>query len=421
MARAVERLSELQGKLASLQEAVGQLKQHIDRLAEFDFLQQPGPEGGDAAPAALDDSATSELSTEIIQLIQEQEEDLDLLREEVQGLRPLKALKHDKDRLEDAAERLGDDLKSCRPLLRKAQIQAQENLNKAQKRERELLWASFSQPRSSKTSGRSSPAPSTNTNNQQQQHHRLRARVRTARSEMSKDDQAVASSGDVTSALRRTHDMMAAELSRSDFARRTLQESTQALAQLGESYSSLDVMLSSSRDLLGTLMTSQKSDTWYLQTSFYMLAVTNCWLVFRRLLYGPLWWLVWLPLRLLFRGIVAVTGLARAGQEDPAAVVPVDVKPVEASMNSEGVHTIQVGQGQPQAAVPAAEEKMVVDPGNDESMVEEIGRMIDKAREGGGKAEVVFDQEEADVGAPEVVEEAEPIIAQEPERARVEL
>lgn len=238
---------------------------------------------------------------------------------------------------------------------------------------------------------------------------------------MSKDDQAVASSGDVTSALRRTHDMMAAELSRSDFARRTLQESTQALAQLGESYSSLDVMLSSSRDLLGTLMTSQKSDTWYLQTSFYMLAVTNCWLVFRRLLYGPLWWLVWLPLRLLFRGTVAVTGLARAGQEDPAAVVPVDVKPVEASMNSEGVHTIQVGQGQPQAAVPAAEEKMVVDPGNDESMVEEIGRMIDKAREGGGKAEVVFDQEEADVGAPEVVEEAEPIIAQEPERARVEL
>lgn len=111
MERAVERLSELQGKLASLQEAVGQLKQHIDRLAEFDFLQQPGPEGGDAAPAALDDSATSELSTEIIQLIQEQEEDLDLLREEVQGLRPLKALKHDKDRLEDAAERLGDDLK----------------------------------------------------------------------------------------------------------------------------------------------------------------------------------------------------------------------------------------------------------------------------------------------------------------------
>lgn len=230
---------------------------------------------------------------------------------------------------------------------------------------------------------------------------------------MSKDDQAVASSGDVTSALRRTHDMMAAELSRSDFARRTLHESTQALAQLGESYSSLDVMLSSSRDLLGTLMTSQKSDTWYLQTSFYMLAVTNCWLVFRRLLYGPLWWLVWLPLRLLFRGTVAVTGLARAGQEDPAAVVPVDVKPVEASMNNEGVHTIQVGQGQPQAAVPEAGEEMVVDPGNDESMVEEIGRMIDEAREGGGKAEVVFDQQEADVGAPEV--------AQEPERARVEL
>jgi protein transport protein SEC20 len=102
MERAVERLAELQAKLTSLQEAVEQLKQHITRLAEFDYLQS----GGD-----LDDTATNELSTEIIQLIQEQEDDLDLLQEEILGLRPLKALKHDKDRLEDAAERLGEELK----------------------------------------------------------------------------------------------------------------------------------------------------------------------------------------------------------------------------------------------------------------------------------------------------------------------
>jgi protein transport protein SEC20 len=308
-------------------------------------------------------------------------------------------------------------LYSCRPLLRKAQIQAQDNLKQAQKRERELLWASFSQPRSSKTSGRTSPTAADNNNNH---HYRPRARAKTARSEMSKDDQTVASSSDVTAALRRTHDMMASELSRSDFARRTLQESTQALAQLGESYSSLDAMLASSRDLLGTLLTSQKSDTWYLQTSFYMLAATNCWLVFRRLLYGPLWWLVWLPLRLLFRGTVAVTSLAGgsgSGQDEVIAAVPLEGK-IEASMNNEGIHTVQVG-GQPQMAAPE-EEEMVVDPGNDESMVEEIGRMIDEARE--GKQEVVMDEQvmyEA-MEAQEFAQEAEPI-EQEAERVRVEL
>jgi protein transport protein SEC20 len=99
MERAVERLSELQDRLAYLQDAVGQLKEHITRLANFEFV-----------PGDLDTTASDELSTEIIQLIQEQEEDLDLLQEEVTDIRPSKALKHDKDRLKDGAERLKDEL-----------------------------------------------------------------------------------------------------------------------------------------------------------------------------------------------------------------------------------------------------------------------------------------------------------------------
>jgi protein transport protein SEC20 len=96
--------------------------------------------------------------------------------------------------------------------------------------------------------------------------------------------------------------MMAAELSRSQFAHDTLQESTAALAQLSETYSTLDTLLSNSRNLLGTLLRSQKSDTWYLETAFYVLLTTVFWLIFRRLLYGPTWWLVWLPLKLLWKG-----------------------------------------------------------------------------------------------------------------------
>ena len=125
---------------------------------------------------------------------------------------------------------------------------------------------------------------------QQQQHSSL----------SEEDQQTVGASNNVTTALRRTHDLIASELSRSEFAHETLVESSAALKQLNESYGSLDTMLASSRDLLGTLVRSQKSDTWYLQTAMYMLMVTGAWLVFRRLLYGPIWWLVLFPLRILF-------------------------------------------------------------------------------------------------------------------------
>lgn len=114
------------------------------------------------------------------------------------------------------------------------------------------------------------------------------------------DQETVGASSNVTNALRRTHDLIASELSRSEFAHQTLTESSAALKQLSDSYGSLDTMLIKSRDLLGTLLKSQKSDTWYLQTAMYMLMVTFGWLVFRRLLYGPIWWLVLFPLRVIF-------------------------------------------------------------------------------------------------------------------------
>ena len=123
----------------------------------------------------------------------------------------------------------------------------------------------------------------------------------------------------MTASLRRTHDLIASELGRSEFAHETLTESSAALRQLDDSYGSLDSMLGKSRELLGTLLRSQKSDTWYLQTAFYMLAVTGAWLVFRRLLYGPIWWLVLFPLRILFGvGSTATRAILPAGKSAPA-------------------------------------------------------------------------------------------------------
>lgn len=135
--------------------------------------------------------------------------------------------------------------------------------------------------------------------------------------------------GDVTAALKRTHQTMQAELSRSQFAQQTLgwfpashssviyrcmggltseEQSTAAVSSLSESYTSVDTLLASSRNLLGSLLRSQKSDTWYLETAFYIIVGTIVWLLFRRIFYGPLWWLVWLPVRLIARFTLAVFG-----------------------------------------------------------------------------------------------------------------
>ena len=87
------------------------------------------------------------------------------------------------------------------------------------------------------------------------------------------------------------------------------EQSTAALSSLSESYSNLDTLLSSSRALVSSLLRSQKSDTWYLETAFYILIGTIIWLVFRRILYGPLWWLVWVPIKLFYQLTIAVIGV----------------------------------------------------------------------------------------------------------------
>lgn len=96
------------------------------------------------------------------------------------------------------------------------------------------------------------------------------------------------------------------------------EQSTAAISSLSESYNSLDTLLASSRNLANSLLRSQKSDTWYLETAFYILVGTITWLVFRRILYGPLWWLVWLPLKLVLKTIAtasAAVGLSRRSGE----------------------------------------------------------------------------------------------------------
>ncbi|KAF5254246.1 hypothetical protein FANTH_978 [Fusarium anthophilum] len=290
----------LQERLTALQETTTQLKELIDRLATLKF--QPG-----SVPLTTDEesSESGELSAEITSTLRDGEEEHELLQEEVEFLR---GAEHDKDRLKESVEKIGKELASCRLSFRKARLSAKHSLAQAQRREREILLTSFSQPTSETNSlypeDEKTARPTRHQQNVQKQQSSL----------TEEDQQNVGASANVTNALRRTHDLIQAELARSEFVHETLTESSAALKQLNESYGSLDTMLASSKDLLGTLLRSQKSDTWYLQTTFYMLACTLGWLLFRRLLYGPMWWIVWLPLRLMFGlGTSAGSAVMHAG------------------------------------------------------------------------------------------------------------
>ncbi|PYH92739.1 hypothetical protein BO71DRAFT_451212 [Aspergillus ellipticus CBS 707.79] len=288
-------IADLQLRLKELSAALGQLQPLVSRLSTFTTAVGQG------------DQARLELGTEIHTRLKEAEDQLELLKVEIEDLETgsdsrRKGLDNEKEsekeRVVALAGRLTADLKRTRGEFRNAQLQAKRNAEIARRKERELL---FSRSQSAE-------------------------RKKQSTEKLTQDEIVKNASNDVTSVLRRTHQLMQAELSRSQFAQETLKQSTAALSSLSESYTDLDSLLSSSRNLIGSLLRSQKSDTWYLETAFYILIGTITWLVFRRILYGPMWWLVWLPLRLLAQftfgilGAVGITSKAVQSSEYATAV-----------------------------------------------------------------------------------------------------
>ncbi|KAM0478623.1 hypothetical protein ACHAPX_005213 [Trichoderma viride] len=393
-------LEGLQERLAALQETTAQLRELIDRLADVEF--QPG-----SVPLNIEEegSVSGELSAEAGLILKNGLEDQQLLCEEAKYLR---RSGHEKERLEDGIERVGQELASHRSSLRKARLSAKKSLERAQRLERQLMVQSFSEP----ISETNTSADGGSTEQSQVISRPLRPSYnqnRQLQSSLSEEDrQTVGASSNVTNALRRTHALIASELTKSEFARQTLTESSAALKKLDESYTSLDGMLASSRDLLGTLLKSQKSDTWYLQTALYMLMVTGAWLVFRRILYGPLWWLVWLPLRIVF-GVGSTAGRAvmqsggrEAGQSGKAGVV-IDGEIQVDGIPDESLPTAKVGR-EPKVTEERED--------SDESMVEKVGKIVDAVNEADELGAIPGDVEDDDLQGREsaevVVEDSRP-------------
>ena len=229
---------------------------------------------------------------------------------------------------------------------------------------------------------------------------------------LTQDELATNASNDVTEALRRTHQMMQDSIAQSQFAQQTFDQSSQALSGLDEQYSTLDTMLNSTKSLVSSLVRSQKSDTWYLETAFYILVATISWLVFRRIFYGPLWWLVWQPMRwfgwivfsvLTSVGIIgnakATTAVAQASISTSLRVPPKATgRPPERQETPggrDGPYMVVGGGGKGGGWGYQRPDPAPSNSGNEgeKSRIDEVGEMIDNAenqfegREGSGSEE----------------------------------
>ena len=200
----------LHTRLKELSAALGQIHPLVNRLRNFTTSIGQG------------DEARLELGAEIHAMLKDAEGQIELLKVEVEALESgtenrRKGMDNDKEaereRVVVLAGRLAEDLRRWVSLalycyivepqlmgirtrgdFRNAQLQAKKNAELAKRKERDLLF--------SRSPNAESRKPATD--------------------KLSQDDLTANASNDVTLVLRRTHQLMQAELSRSHFAQQTL-------------------------------------------------------------------------------------------------------------------------------------------------------------------------------------------------------
>ncbi|KAI4160642.1 MAG: hypothetical protein LQ342_005575 [Letrouitia transgressa] len=328
------------------------------------------------------DPEADDLRTQIHQRLRAQEEEFELFRQEFEDQkssdtwstrRESSAKERERTDLAAQVARLGEDLKLAHSRFRKAQLQVKRNVEAARRKEREALFAGRQEANGEISLGR-----------------------RKGQERLSKDETVLNASSDVTAGLRRVYSLMQSEVSRSQFAQETLEQSTAALSTLSESYNNLDSLLLSSRSLVSTLLYSQKSDTWYLETTFFVLVCTIAWLVFRRIFYGPGWWLVYLPVSLTWRviriaahfllgasaslvgalgGASQSTSLARLSKQASTSLI---IKPSAATE----IPRFKPGMSAPSIAVGGGgKSQNSGQPSEDQSMLDKVGQMAEESQQ----------------------------------------
>lgn len=318
------------------------------------------------------DERRLELATDIHARLKQWEDTLDMLKQEFEDdntptrRRPLPSPRPDREneheRSGDLLARLQEDLKTARANFRRAQLHAKQESDAFKRQGREMLFASR---KTSTEQGSSSRKAS--------KHEKL-----------TQDEIALRAAEDVTQALTRVHNQLEGELAQSQFAQQTLDESQDALKALDESYSGTTNLVKSSKGLIGQLVRSSKSDSWYLRSAWYMLIVTLTWLFFRRILYGPMLLFIYYPFRIMWFTLssIGIVILGKSPTDIDTQAPPKDtllpsisVVGVPGQGSARPPLSIQLpakggGWGRPAAQQQESQEEQV------ESVIEEIDRII---------------------------------------------
>ncbi|KAK5062569.1 hypothetical protein LTR84_004642 [Exophiala bonariae] len=316
------------------------------------------------------DERRLELATDIHERLKEWEDTLEILKQEVEddsitakrrplasSPRPDRETEHEHNA--DLLARLQEDLKSARANFRRAQLHAKQESDAFKRQSREML---FSSRKASVEQGDS-------------------ARKASKHEKLTQDEIALRAADDVTRALTRVYNQMEGELAQSQFAQQTLDESQNALKALDESYSGTTNLVKSSRGLIGQLVRSSKSDSWYLRSAWYMLIATISWLFFRRILYGPILLFIYYPIRIMWFTLSSVSTIM-LGKSPTHAGNRAPPKPtLSVSMPVAGVSKQSAGRPPLSIELPAKgggwDRPVVRERGEEqvESIIEEIERL----------------------------------------------
>ncbi|KAK9451461.1 Sec20-domain-containing protein [Limtongia smithiae] len=155
------------------------------------------------------------------------------------------------------------DLKLDRSSYRKAQLTSREATLKSARHERELLFA--------KT------VPSSTASAPQQ----------------SVSSRTLHAAEDATASLRRTHQLLEAEIARSAISLDVLEESNTSLRKLTTQYTAFDAVLGTSRRVIAVLEQADKWDRIYMLAAIGLLLLVLAWIVWRRILKGPVRLVIW--------------------------------------------------------------------------------------------------------------------------------
>ncbi|CAK7226131.1 Protein transport protein sec20 [Sporothrix bragantina] len=285
-------------------------------------------------------------------------------------------------RLQRGLVRLGEGLADARRAFRGAQLAARRHREDAQREQHRQILASYIEEVDEEDDG---DIDDNGVETSEEEHRaRLFGRARPSPLASKHVSPTTSAAADVTAALRQTHARITGEVARSEFAAQTLAESSRALAELGDKYGSggassggdINSSLKSARNMVRGLIAAHKSDTWYLQSAMYIVLATIAWLLFRRLLYGPLWLLVWWPIRTVFGTAAWVGRASSGGNRNAVSSVSIGESPLTSIVTSVVMATNSVS-----SEVHATEAAQA-----SESLVEEVGRIIDESTASGTTA-----------------------------------